>query len=110
MCDLRLRFCTCDFGLRFVTAIYGCDDWRDLYLRSEDACRRVDDRDSVRGQLQSRHLRRGAHTLGEMDLVIQAADGAIVHLELAVKFYLGRADLHDPLPHCSWLPAIAAPS
>ena len=46
-------------------------------------------------------LRRGAHTLGEMDLVIQAADGAIVHLELAVKFYLGRADLHDPLQHCS---------
>ncbi|MEB3735814.1 DUF1853 family protein [Halopseudomonas pachastrellae] len=34
-------------------------------------------------------LRRGAHTLGEIDLVMQAADGAIVHLELAVKFYLG---------------------
>lgn len=46
-------------------------------------------------------LRRGAHTLGEIDLVMQAADGAIVHLELAVKFYLGRADLHDPQQHCS---------
>ncbi len=46
-------------------------------------------------------LRRGAHTLGEIDLVMQAADGAIVHLELAVKFYLGRADLHDPQQSCS---------
>ena len=32
---------------------------------------------------------------------MQAADGAIVHLELAVKFYLGRADLHNPQQHCS---------
>ena len=38
---------------------------------------------------------------GEIDLVMQAADGAIVHLELAVKFYLGRADLHNPQQHCS---------
>ena len=38
-------------------------------------------------------LRDGAHTYGELDLIIQAADSAIVHLELAIKFYLARPEL-----------------
>lgn len=38
-------------------------------------------------------LRDGAHTFGELDLIMQAADDAIVHLELAIKFYLARPEL-----------------
>lgn len=38
-------------------------------------------------------LRDGAHTFGELDLIIQGADDAIVHLELAIKFYLARPEL-----------------
>ncbi len=34
-------------------------------------------------------LRERGRTLGELDLLIEDADGAIIHLELAVKFYLG---------------------
>lgn len=40
-------------------------------------------------------LRDGAHTYGELDLIIEAADGAVVHLELAIKFYLARPELHS---------------
>ncbi len=46
-------------------------------------------------------IREGGHTLGELDLLLEDANG-IQHLELAVKFYLGpaRGDSRDP---ASWL-------
>ncbi|MEH6565342.1 MAG: DUF1853 family protein [Halopseudomonas sp.] len=40
-------------------------------------------------------LREAGRTLGELDLVIRAANGEIVHLELAIKFYLGRPELQE---------------
>ena len=37
-------------------------------------------------------LREKGRTIGELDLLIEDAHGALVHLELAVKFYLGMPD------------------
>lgn len=37
-----------------------------------------------------RHQRR---SLGELDLIAETADSAVIHFELAIKFYLGRAEL-----------------
>jgi uncharacterized protein len=46
-------------------------------------------------------------TLGELDLVLEAADGAVVHLELAIKFYMGVPALSPPgattSPASAWL-------
>ncbi|MEH6389617.1 MAG: DUF1853 family protein [Pseudomonas profundi] len=62
-------------------------------------------------------LRDNGHTLGELDLLIEDPAGAVVHLELAVKFYLGmpeqlsglkpadsveRATVACSSPHCTW--------
>ncbi|HDY99209.1 MAG TPA: DUF1853 family protein [Pseudomonas sabulinigri] len=41
-------------------------------------------------------LREAGRTLGELDLVIRAANGEITHLELAIKFYMGRPELQQP--------------
>ncbi|WP_231701563.1 DUF1853 family protein [Halopseudomonas xinjiangensis] len=38
-------------------------------------------------------IRQAQRSVGELDLVIETADGAVTHLELAIKFYLGRADI-----------------
>lgn len=38
-------------------------------------------------------LREAGRTLGELDLIIRAANGEIVHLELAIKFYMARPEL-----------------
>ncbi|UAW97092.1 DUF1853 family protein [Halopseudomonas nanhaiensis] len=49
-----------------------------------------------------RHQRR---SLGELDLIIEAADGAVIHFELAIKFYLGRPELDACGPcsaHSAW--------
>jgi hypothetical protein len=41
-------------------------------------------------------LRNGTKTLGEIDFIIQdRKTGQIIHLEVAVKFYLGHGDLHN---------------
>lgn len=42
-------------------------------------------------------LREAGRTLGELDLIIRAANGEIVHLELAIKFYMARPELQEPL-------------
>jgi len=46
-------------------------------------------------------LREQGRTLGELDLIIQAANGDLVHLELAIKFYLGRPELLTTAGSCS---------
>tara|TARA_R110000796_G_scaffold5101_8_gene19299 strand:+ start:10321 stop:11385 length:1065 start_codon:yes stop_codon:yes gene_type:complete len=38
-------------------------------------------------------LRDAGRTLGELDLIVQAANGELVHLELAIKFYMARPEL-----------------
>lgn len=38
-------------------------------------------------------IRRGGHTLGELDLLLRDASG-VHHVELAIKFYLGQPSLH----------------
>ncbi len=37
-------------------------------------------------------IRQAQRSIGELDLVLKMADGSVTHLELAIKFYLGRAE------------------
>jgi uncharacterized protein len=46
-------------------------------------------------------LREDGRTLGELDLIIRAANGEVVHLEIAIKFYLGRPELMTTASSCS---------
>lgn len=50
-------------------------------------------------------VRQQRRSLGELDLVAEAADGAVIHFELAIKFYLGQAECSgtaERSPQCAW--------
>ena len=51
-------------------------------------------------------LFRDGVTLGELDLIVRTAEGSIAHMELAIKFYVGRPELAAPdtatSPHTAW--------
>lgn len=51
-------------------------------------------------------LRQDRRSIGELDLVIETAEGVVAHVELAIKFYLGRPELApvglSPSPQGAW--------
>lgn len=51
-------------------------------------------------------LREDRRSIGELDMVIETAEGAVAHVELAIKFYLGRPELVpagiSPSPKSAW--------
>jgi hypothetical protein len=51
-------------------------------------------------------LYREGVTLGELDLIVRTAEGSIAHVELAIKFYVGRPELATSdaptSPHTAW--------
>jgi uncharacterized protein len=60
-------------------------------------------------QVIARNIRlyQGHRTLGELDLLVETADQAVTHFELAIKFYLGVpgaiADSMEHTPASSWV-------
>lgn len=51
-------------------------------------------------------LRQDRRSIGELDMVIETAEGVVAHIELAIKFYLGRPELVpagvSPSPKSAW--------